>query len=144
MDVARKLKRRERELDELGKLISDIAKFAEELHKSVNEDMGNVLKNEEANKELKEFLVIILILYFQETIKLDLSAIKTNLVDVSGRRENIINDLAKALKKAKPKLPIDDHLNLLRENISIKKRTRELLKELNDINSKFRDIKKRY
>jgi hypothetical protein len=52
--------------------------------------------------------------------------------------------LAKALKKAKPKLPIDDHLNLLRENISIKKRTRELLKELNDINSKFRDIKKRY
>jgi sugar-specific transcriptional regulator TrmB len=64
MDVARKLKRRERELDELGKLISDIAKFAEELHKSVNEDMGNVLKNEEANKELKEFLVIILILYF--------------------------------------------------------------------------------
>jgi hypothetical protein len=46
--------------------------------------------------------------------------------------------------EVKPEILIEEHLRLLHENIEIKKRIKELLKDLNMINAKARDITKRF
>ena len=135
MDLDKKFKRRQRELDELGKHTGDMTGNVIALQNDMKSDLQKASANPDGNKELINTL---------NQLSTECDDVLGALKDLEPERKSIEKDLGQA--RAEITKPVDKNrrLDLIDTNLDIKRRLRNQLKELNDIHSRYKQAKAKY
>jgi hypothetical protein len=94
----------------------------DEMGKSVTEDLKKTQSNPEDNKVLIETLT---------GLNQGLKEIMKELLQIEPNKKEILEQLDNARKQLKPNMSVDQTMDLLDENLYIKRQLREQLKMLN-------------